>query len=554
MRHYQIDPHTNQIYITCPYNATVIDAIKTIPYRTWDPNNKRWITPLHTLEQTIETLRPFGFTEKKTKDITATPPNHTANFNTQIKRSQHLNTRDNTLTVSALAEQINTTIRSRFNAPLWLRCELSNINNARQNGHIYFDVIENKQQKTLRFSAVIWKNNIRAIQQKIKGHFELEDGIEVKLLVQINYYTARNQISLHVNDIDPTFTLGQLALQRQKIREQLASENLLGRNEKQPWPTLPIKIALLTSKTAEAKQDFLHQLELSQYAFQVDCYHVAVQGQQVETDLCKTLEHLKKHPNYDIVAIVRGGGAQTDLAWFDNFAIAKAVAILPTKVIIGIGHTRDQTILDEVATSAKTPTAAADLLIQRVEKQAQRLQQTQQKLRQLTHNTLAQHQQQHLNHILQLDQKTRHTFAQQKQRWYGQAKQILYQTQNRLKQRRHHHQQQHLSIENQIHNHNQKKRDKLDLAVEKIKNRTANQLEKYNLIQQNYQLRIQAHHPEHILKRGYVQLKHNDTIVRSLTQIQKGQTLTARLIDGKITLKMIDKQPGLIPENKAEKS
>ena len=195
----------------------------------------------------------------------------------------------------------------------------------------------------------------------------MRDGIEIRALVKVDFYVPTGRISVHVEDIDPAFTLGKLALNREQILRTLREQGLADANKSLPLPIPPLRIGVLTSPDADGWNDFKKHLESSGVGFAVTIVPVKVQGADVRVTVLAGLRWFaERAADFDCVCILRGGGSRTDLAWFDDMDIALAVARLPLKALIGIGHERDRSVLDEIAHSEKTPTAVAAFLVDTV--------------------------------------------------------------------------------------------------------------------------------------------------------------------------------------------
>jgi exodeoxyribonuclease VII large subunit len=180
-------------------------------------------------------------------------------------------------------------------------------------------------------------------------------------------------LSLSITDIEPSFTIGEIALQKTKIINQLTQEGIINMNKSLPFPALPQRVAVISSKTAAGYEDFLHQLNNNAFGvkFYVKLFEALMQGQQTESSVIEQLDKIYQNAQlFDTVVIIRGGGATADLSAFDNYNIAAHCAQFPLPIICGIGHQRDSSVLDEVAhASVKTPTAAAELLISKMQQQ-----------------------------------------------------------------------------------------------------------------------------------------------------------------------------------------
>lgn len=194
----------------------------------------------------------------------------------------------------------------------------------------------------------------------------MTDGTDVRIRGRLDWYSPRGQLQLRMTAIDPAYTLGQLEVARAELLARLAAEGLLGANSTLAMPLAPLRVGLVTSEGSAAEADFLDELRRSGFAFQVLRADTRVQGTDAPRSIASAIRMLCTHP-LDVLALVRGGGARTDLAAFDDEAVARAIAACPVPVLTGVGHEVDSSVADEMAhTSAKTPTACAQLLVARV--------------------------------------------------------------------------------------------------------------------------------------------------------------------------------------------
>ena len=226
--------------------------------------------------------------------------------------------------------------------------------------------------------GIIWSN----IFHLLKPYFEESTGQAfvsgIKVLVQVTVtFHELYGYSLTVQDIDPTYTLGDMARRRKEILDQLAAEGVLTLNKELEMPPLPQRIAIISSPTAAGYGDFCHQLQHNPrgFFFRTELFPALMQGDRVEESILSALDRiLARQDDFDVVVIIRGGGATSDLSGFDTYLLAASCAQFPLPVITGIGHERDDTVLDSVAhTRVKTPTAAAEFLISRLDIAADRL-------------------------------------------------------------------------------------------------------------------------------------------------------------------------------------
>jgi len=271
-----------------------------------------------------------------------------------------------------LNEFIRRIFALNFQEAIWIRCEIAQINSSR--GHYYLNLIEKSvAEDTIiaQSSAVIWASKYRQLRRTHKKLLDglLQNGTAVLLQVKVDY-DERYGFKLLIEDVDPSYTMGQMELKRQEILTTLINEELLDRNRQIPLPTVIQRIAVISSETAAGLQDYLNQMATNAYGYQVNnqVFPAAMQGENVEKEVLRQLKKIALlKENYDAVVIIRGGGSKLDLAAFDNLALGRVIAKYPLPVLVGIGHEIDETILDKVAhLSLKTPTAVADFLINRL--------------------------------------------------------------------------------------------------------------------------------------------------------------------------------------------
>lgn len=246
------------------------------------------------------------------------------------------------------------------------------------NGHCYLELIEKdsgNDNLTAKIRATIWANTFRMLQPYFESATgeQLRAGINVLLCVVVEFNTIYG-ISLNVRDIDPIFTVGELAARRLEIIRRLEKEGIADMNKQHVIPRLPQRIAVVSSSSAAGYEDFCDQLRSNTpgYTFYPKLFPAVMQGMQAESSIIQALEKIYTHVDwFDVVVIIRGGGATTDLSCFDSYNLALNCAQFPLPIIVGIGHQRDVSILDMVAhTSVKTPTAAAEFLIYQLDNAA----------------------------------------------------------------------------------------------------------------------------------------------------------------------------------------
>ena len=279
-------------------------------------------------------------------------------------------TQQSSVSLSELNRLVRDVIRKNFPDTYWVRAETSDVRQNRS-GHCYLEFIEKDpvtQAILARSRGTIWANTF----QMLSTYFESEtgqpftSGLKVLVRVSVEFHEIYG-FSLNVVDIDPTFTLGEMAKNRLLVLKRLEEEGVLTLNKELPLPELCNRIAVISSPTAAGYEDFCDQLKKNPYGlvFYTKLFPAIMQGEKSEASIIAALERIYAYRHlFDAVAIIRGGGATSELNCFDSYVLATHCAQFPLPIVVGIGHERDVTVLDIVAhTRAKTPTAVAEFFI-----------------------------------------------------------------------------------------------------------------------------------------------------------------------------------------------
>ncbi|MBO7436714.1 MAG: exodeoxyribonuclease VII large subunit [Bacteroidaceae bacterium] len=277
------------------------------------------------------------------------------------------------ITLLELNGRVKSTLQFEMPDAYWVQAEISSISPSGQ-GHCYLELVQ-KDATGRNFLAKAKANIWRGTWLKLKPYFEaqtgetLKVGMKVLLQVTVTFHEVYGY-SLVVQDIDPTYTMGDMARRRKEILEQLEKDGVIGLNRELDIPALPNRIAVISSATAAGWGDFRDQLANNIYGFQfyVKLFPALMQGDDVERSVISALNAVAmRRDDFDVVIIIRGGGAVSELSCFDSYNLAFNIANFPLPVITGIGHERDDTVADVVAhTKVKTPTAAAEFIINKV--------------------------------------------------------------------------------------------------------------------------------------------------------------------------------------------
>ena len=289
-----------------------------------------------------------------------------------------MNDMENPLTLYSLNNLVREAVSAALPARYWVTGELSEVREA-VNGHCYIELVQRDEatnELVAKARGTIWAriySLLRPYFLEQTGH-AFAQGLKVLLQVSVNFHELYGY-TLDVCDIEPAYTIGDMARKRQLVIKRLTDEGVIGLNKELCFPLLPQRVAVISSSTAAGYGDFCDQLHNNGYGFvfYTKLFPAPMQGNGVEQGIIDALDSIARDLDFwDVVVIIRGGGAVSELSCFDTYELANNCAQFPLPIITGIGHRRDESVLDIVAhTSAKTPTAAAELLVHAMLAQAQ---------------------------------------------------------------------------------------------------------------------------------------------------------------------------------------
>lgn len=405
----------------------------------------------------------------------------------------------------------------------WVKAELSDVR-SNSTGHCYLEFVQKDPRGhglIAKARGMIWNN----VYRLLKPYFEettgqpFAAGIQVLVQVSVDFHELYGY-SLTVCDIDPAYTLGELALRRQEILRQLKSEGVLTLNKELPLPALPQRIAVISSATAAGYGDFSHQLIHNPYGFYfyTELFPALMQGDRVEASILQAFEQiLQRSSEFDVVVIIRGGGATSDLSGFDTYELATHCAQFPLPVITGIGHERDDTVLDMVShTRVKTPTAAAEFLINHLRQTAERLERYTQFIYQELPVLFTRKKEQFEHWVSRIPVRVQMRLQHEHFRQERLTRQIQMGWQARFLKEEHR-----LQIDRRI-------ATALEVILQREKHRLA-------LIEQQ----VKASSPELLLKKGYSITLKNGRAVTDATQLLPGDEVVTKVAKGEFKSKVI---------------
>lgn len=340
-------------------------------------------------------------------------------------------------------------------------------------------------------------------------------GLKVLVKVSVEFHELYGY-SLTVLDIDPAYTLGDMLRKRMEIIRQLKEEGVFTLNKELPFPVLPKRIAVITSPTAAGYEDFLNQLANNKagYPFYPKLFPALMQGERTEESVIAALDRIYHHIDcFDVVVIIRGGGSTSDLNSFDSYLLAANCAQFPLPVITGIGHERDDTILDMVAhTRMKTPTAVAEFLIGRMDAAAEELEDLQQEVSELASTILLKQ-----KNFLQL---------------LGARLPVI--VTNRIERNRSFLQMAGNKLPASASAMLLRRRSTLESLQMQLQNRAALRLAEGTRFIQLTEQFIKMASPDYVLKRGYSLSLKDGKIIKHATDLNPGDELVTRFADGDV--------------------
>jgi exodeoxyribonuclease VII large subunit len=281
---------------------------------------------------------------------------------------QNILTARTTYTLYELNNLIKAEISNSFPGTYWIIAEIAEAK-CNQRGHCYLDLVEKEDDRTIaQIKATIWAHEYRKLAHKFQAATgeTLKAGMKILLLASVTFHEVHG-LSLNVRDIDPAHTMGEMARRKREVIERLKKEEIIDLNKGLALPLVPQRVAVISSPTAAGYGDFSNQLDNNPYGYGFIhiLFPALMQGQDAERSIISALRGIReKRHLFDVAVIIRGGGSAVDLSCFDGYPLASHIAKFPLPVLTGIGHEKDDTVVDLVAhTRMKTPTAVAEFLI-----------------------------------------------------------------------------------------------------------------------------------------------------------------------------------------------
>ncbi|MDR0757603.1 MAG: exodeoxyribonuclease VII large subunit [Tannerella sp.] len=391
---------------------------------------------------------------------------------------------------------VGKTLVKRYTSAFWVRAEISKLNFYRYSGHCYLDLIEKQDGKIVaQTRAVLWKSDYQRIDALFRKTLNepLRDGIKILFQATIAF-EASHGLTLRISSIDPDYTLGDLEREKQETIRRMCKEGIFQRNKSLKMPLLPQRIAIISVETSKGYKDFLGKIDSNpwKYAFFHMLFPSVLQGEGMIPSVIAQLNRIRKvQSHFDTVAIVRGGGGEAGLASYNNYLLAREIALFPLPVLTGIGHITNETVTDMVAfRNLITPTDLADFFMQAFHNFSVPVRQAQQKLSGVSQRI----------------------FRNEKMKFISEIKLF------------------HSASENLLSRH----RTHVCFVQEKFSNRLQQTVREETLRLDGVEKSVNTLSPREVMRRGYSMTLHNGKTVRNAGTLKAGDRLETIVYEGSI--------------------
>ncbi|NIM00545.1 MAG: exodeoxyribonuclease VII large subunit [Acidobacteria bacterium] len=548
----RVDHDGQTLLIRFPFDRALVERVKTLPGRRWNASERYWFVPDDHVVAVVDLLADDGFEfDESTRGLYTAlggsraldeRPASTGGpsltelplFAANERRGEPLATVDDTdLTVGRLNGRVRELLAGAFPAPVWLVGEISGFNKSAHRKHVGFELIERSEdgQAVSKVSAILFESTRREIERQLRDAgepFQLEDEISVRFSVRVDLHVPWGQYRVVIERLDVHYTLGEAARRREEIVRRLTAAGLHEVNRLLQLPALPLRVGLITSLGSDAYNDVLRTLGESGFAFAVTVHGARVQGHSTEPSVLNALDWFgARADRFDALLICRGGGSRTDLVWFDTERLGRAVALFPLPVIIGIGHEQDQSVLDAVARSCKTPTAAAGFLVECANRALHRTEETAREILASAADSIAQRRRESEDRARRLAGTVRHRLELERSRLEQFRRQARSSVQAAL----------------------QKARERVAVSTQRIPRESRRLLELGRERLTSRQRRLVLVDPRRVVERGYAIVRRADrSVLVDAARADSGETLIAELKHGRLRV-TADK---MVPDSNAD--
>jgi exodeoxyribonuclease VII large subunit len=446
----------------------------------------------------------------------------------------------NIFSLLEVTNSIKKTLEERYTSSFWVKAEMNKLNYYSKTGHCFPELVEKSEGKIIaQIKSILWQGDYNTINRNFLNTLKepLKDGIKILLLAKITFDPSFG-LSLQILDIDPQYTLGDLEKEKLETIKKLQLENIFDKNKKLELPLLPQRIAIISVETSKGYGDFKEVIDKNpwNYKFFYFLFPSILQGEKAVHSIIAQLERIKKvQHHFDVVAIIRGGGGDIGLSCYNNYELAKEIALFPIPVITGIGHVTNETVCELIShTNAITPTKLAEFLIQKFHNFSVPIQRAKDKLVDKSKRLLLEENTKLLSELKLFRSVTENilnanenniknaTYALQQQSQF-----ILKNNNDKLNNFR-----ERTGIATKFNLHQQKV--SVIQYQEKVVMRSILQLKNSNLVIENIEKNINLLNPINILKRGFSITYHNGKSIKDVSQLTEGAKINTTIYNGSI--------------------
>lgn len=444
-----------------------------------------------------------------------------------------------------LTSSIKRVIEERANQSYWVKAEMNKLNLYKHSGHCYPELVEKRDGVIVaEMRAMLWRTDYQRINEQFMSLLKqpLQDGITILFCARVKFDPVRG-LNLHISDIDPVFSLGELEKERQACITRLKSEGLFDRNKQLPFPLLPQRIAIISVETSKGFADFTKVIGKNEfgYAFFRMLFPALLQGDKSVHSIIAQLENIRKvQHHFDVVAIIRGGGGEVGLTSYDNYELCKAIATFPLPVLTGIGHATNLTVSEMVShRNAITPSELAMFLLQHFHDFSVPVQRGQEKIVARSRQLLQDSKTEFQNLVRFLRSVTENHLLQHKNDLQQYSQDVVREARYLLRRSREQQEQLRQNISKRAVVVLQQKKQELSRQAVLLDKETQLLLRNVKSKLETTENSVRLLSPQNILKRGYSIAFFEGKALRSTAGLKPGDEIITMLEDGSVTSKII---------------
>ena len=445
-------------------------------------------------------------------------------------------------TLLEVTKSIQKTIADRYKNAYWIKAEMNKLNYYHHSGHCYPDLVEKRNGKVIaQIRCNLWHDDYIKINDNFQRILKepLKDGIKILFLATIGFHPEYG-MSLRIIDIDPSFTLGDLEKEKQDTIKRLKEEGIYGKNKELVIPMLPQRIAIISVETSKGYADFLRVIESANSSWNYTFFHLLfpslLQGDNAVRTLIQQLERIKKVKyHFDVVAIIRGGGGDIGLSCYNNYDLAREIALFPIPVLSGIGHSTNETVAEMIAyENAITPTKLAEFLIQKFHNFSVPVKRAEEKVIDKSKRLIQEEKSKLLSSVKLLRSVTRNVLISYQNDVKQQGQSLLHQSRFRIKNEKENLFSTGEEIKKETYLYCATQKQSILQLVLNLKKDVGGQLKQTTMILSNTKRNLTNLSPKNVLKRGYSITLLNGKSLRSYDQVKEGQLLDTLLYKGSV--------------------